>query len=318
MPDLFIDVEIVKDADGNETVVDPVLDIVTYLLGEGLDWHVADGEFSLAAVQEGGSLSQSMEDLLLVNLSDSFYEAVAKEYAQKGIPAGASGIKVAEEELRRDTSTVLDVDTKLVYIGRKALGKYGCYGCHDIPGFEDAKPIGAGLADWGRKDPSKLAFEHIAEYVHRDEHGDGEHGDGGHGDGGHGDVKANDHEHTERDVRLSRYDDDLSDFYGQQLHSHNRTGFIYQKLREPRSYDYHKTDGIEYNARLRMPLFPFSTEYREAVITFVLGLVADPPRTKYLYQPSSRAKALIDGKQVIDKYNCAGCHILKLRNGHSI
>ncbi|MFL2865233.1 MAG: hypothetical protein ACJZ8Y_08455 [Pirellulaceae bacterium] len=312
MPDLFIDVEIVKDADGNETVVDPVLDIVTYLLGEGLDWDVADGEFSLAAVQEGGSLSQSMEDLLLVNLSDSFYEAVAKEYSQKGIPAGASGIKVAEEELRRDTSTVLDVDTKLIYIGRKALGKYGCYGCHDIPGFEDAKPIGAGLADWGRKDPSKLAFEHIAEYVHGDEHGDDEHGDDEHGDDGHADDgHADDHEHAERDVRLSRYDDELSDFYGQQLHSHNRTGFIYQKLREPRSYDYHKTDGIEYNARLRMPLFPFSTEDREAVITFVLGLIADPPRTKYLYQPDSRAKALIEGKQVIDKYNCAGCHILE-------
>ena len=39
---------------------------------------------------------------------------------------------------------------------QKTVAKYGCYGCHDVPNFEDAKPIGVGLADWGRKDPSKI------------------------------------------------------------------------------------------------------------------------------------------------------------------
>ncbi len=304
MPDLFIDVEVIKDADGNETVVDPALDIVTYLLGEGQDWQVADSGLSLKAVQEGGSLNQSMEALLRVNLTDSFYQAVAEEYAGFGIPAGATGIKVAEEELRReDTSAPLDIDTKLIYIGRKALGKYGCYGCHDIPGFEDAKPIGAGLADWGRKDPSKLAFEHVGEYL------DGHHGHG-HGEDEHADEAHDDHGDG-GNVRSSRYDDNLDDYYHHQLHAHNRIGFIYQKLREPRSFDYHKTDGIRYNDRLRMPQFPFSTADREAVMTFVLGLVADPPRSKYLYQPDARTRALIEGKQVIDKYNCAGCHVLE-------
>ena len=33
------------------------------------------------------------------------------------------------------------------------------------PGFEDAKPIGTGLADWGRKAADKLAFEQIVEYI---------------------------------------------------------------------------------------------------------------------------------------------------------
>ena len=45
------------------------------------------------------------------------------------------------------------------YVGRRSISKFGCFGCHDIPGYEDAKPIGTGLADWGRKDPSRLAFE---------------------------------------------------------------------------------------------------------------------------------------------------------------
>ncbi|MEL0097250.1 MAG: hypothetical protein VW875_15510 [Planctomycetaceae bacterium] len=312
MPNLYIDEETIKDASGNEVLVDPVLDIVAYLLSEGGEWHVADDEFSLDAVKSDGELSEALEDLLLVNLTDSFYDAVAKDYASNGIPLDATGIKVAEEELRRDTSSPLSLDTKLVYIGRKALGKYGCYACHDIPGFEDAKPIGAGLADWGRKDPSKLDFGHIAKYLENHHVHDHEHeGHASSGHDGEGSAAATGHDDSPRDVRPNRYDDELSDFYHHQLHAHNRTGFIYQKLREPRSYDYHKTDGIRYNDRLRMPLFPFSTEDREAVITFVLGLVADPPRTKYLYQPDPRAKALIDGKQVIDKYNCAGCHVLE-------
>ena len=312
MPNLYIDEEVIKDSAGDDVLVDPVLDIVAYLLGEGSEWHVADEDFSLNAVQEGGELGEALEDLLLVNLTDSFYDAVAKEYAKNGIPLNATGIKVSEEELRRDTSSPLSIDTKLVYIGRKALGKYGCYACHDIPGFEDAKPIGAGLADWGRKDPSKLDFGHIAKYL-ENHHTHGQETDA-HAGSAHSEETSEITEgnaHGSRDVRPNRYDDELSDFYHHQLHAHNRTGFIYQKLREPRSYDYHKTDGIRYNDRLRMPLFPFSTEDREAVITFVLGLIADPPRTKYLYQPDSRAKALIEGKQVIDKYNCAGCHILE-------
>ena len=312
MPNLYIDEEVIKESAGDDVLVDPVLDIVTYLLGEGSEWHVADEDFSLNAVQEGGELGEALEDLLLVNLTDSFYDAVAKEYAKNGIPLNATGIKVSEEELRRDTSSPLSIDTKLVYIGRKALGKYGCYACHDIPGFEDAKPIGAGLADWGRKDPSKLDFGHIAKYL-ENHHTHGQETDA-HAGSVHSEETSEISEgnaHGSRDVRPNRYDDELSDFYHHQLHAHNRTGFIYQKLREPRSYDYHKTDGIRYNDRLRLPLFPFSTEDREAVITFVLGLIADPPRTKYLYQPDSRAKALIEGKQVIDKYNCAGCHILE-------
>src|SRR5690606_9180356 len=50
---------------------------------------------------------------------------------------------------------------------------------------------------------------------------------------------------------------------------------------------------------------------REAVVTFVLGLVAEPPREKYLFQPSPRSKALIAGRQALEKYNCGGCHILE-------
>ena len=45
-----------------------------------------------------------------------------------------------------------------------------------------------------------------------------------------------------------------------------------------------------------MPQFPFDHEQREAIITFVLGLIADPPNAKYIYKPDPRRAAIIWGK----------------------
>jgi hypothetical protein len=78
----------------------------------------------------------------------------------------------------------------------------------------------------------------------------------------------------------------------------------------PRSFDYQTTKTKRYDERLRMPRFPFSAEQREAVMTFVLGLTNEAPDARYIYKPTPRQKAIVDGRHVLDKYNCAGCHVL--------
>jgi cytochrome c2 len=50
---------------------------------------------------------------------------------------------------------------KLSYAGEKLIGHYGCFACHDIPGFEDAKPIGTELSEWGNKAVHRLDFGFI-------------------------------------------------------------------------------------------------------------------------------------------------------------
>ena len=50
------------------------------------------------------------------------------------------------------------------FVGKRAVGRLGCYACHDIPGFDSARPIGVALNDWGKKDANKLAFEDIANF----------------------------------------------------------------------------------------------------------------------------------------------------------
>jgi hypothetical protein len=336
MPNVYLDP--IRAADGK--TFDPADDIVDYLLSASTtDWEPvkdADKVRDENAVPLSEENLKALRALTLEYLNETFYVDAAEEYYDKGIPPEMrSELKGAEVELIVEPGQTLSDAQRLRYIGKRTINKYGCFGCHDIPGFEDAKPIGTGLADWGRKDPSKLAFEHITHYI---EHGHGHAGaghaghegtrnDAGHSTEGLGSGNAASSpltahpaergtpefavtsEEVASDV-ASFEDQQRSEYYTHQLEHGSRIGFLWQKLKEPRSYDYEKTTNKKYNERLRMPQFPFDAEEREAVATFVLGLVAEPPTPKYVYQPNERMRAVLAGREAIDKFNCAGCHIL--------
>lgn len=308
MPNLFLLPEKDPGADANSEAddkwFDPADDIVAYLLASKSEWQPM--EAAVAAQKPLAEDDADLKFLILEYLNEAFYKDSADDYYLHGIPPHLEGeLKGAEKDLIVQNGGQLTNAQRLKYIGRKTISKYGCFGCHDIPGFEDAKPIGTGLADWGRKDSAKLAFEHITHYI---EHGHGH-------SAGHG-KKAGSEAHagleTPTAAEHAEETADFKTFYTHALESGNRIGFIYQKLKEPRSYDYDKTANKRYNERLRMPQFPFNAEEREAVITFVLGLVADPPQPKYVYKARDRQAALVAGRQVLEKYNCGGCHILGL------
>ncbi|MFY9551455.1 MAG: c-type cytochrome, partial [Thermoanaerobaculia bacterium] len=52
----------------------------------------------------------------------------------------------------------MDLHAKQVYAGKNLIAHYGCYSCHAIPGFEDAKPIGTELTEEGSKAVHRLDF----------------------------------------------------------------------------------------------------------------------------------------------------------------
>ena len=99
-------------------------------------------------------------------------------------------------------------------------------------------------------------------------------------------------------------------FISIQIRAGHRAGFAYQKIREPRSYDYRRTENKRYTERLRMPQFQFSDADREAIITFLLGLVANPPAERYVYEPNAGHRAWIDGQRILDQYRCQTCHVV--------
>jgi cytochrome c2 len=288
MPNLFLDPITVetKDAEGKVTGTtkqDPAADIVAYLLAQK---EIAPGKTftpeTLPQVKDS-----DLDELLSLYLSGAFTQAETKEVLKKGIPSSRKNSIKGDEQLLV-TDGPLSQEQKLLYLGKKTIGRLGCAGCHDVPGFEDAKPIGTGLADWGRKEPSKLAFEQVAAYLgEKDAHGHGE-------QSGPPDLDKG--------------------YYMDALGHHQREGFLWQKLREPRSYDFKKTENKSYIDRLRMPLFTVLNDGdREAIMTFVLGLVAEPPPAKYVYKPSPKMGAMLAGQRVIEKFNCAGCHALEMQ-----
>jgi cytochrome c2 len=300
MPNLFLDPLMEKDATNQPTgrVTDPAADVVEYLLGVKADWEpeVAAPSRELTVDEE-----RALEEMTAVWLSASFPKRRAAEYARDGIPARLAATVKVDEQVLVGMTAADRTKRQLDYVARRSLSRYGCFGCHDIPGYETAKPIGTPLANWGRKDTSQLAFENITTFLAT--HGIAEDGsDAPHGEHG----AAGSHGLDPGD-----YDDDTG-FFLQALNSHGRAGFLWQKLRMPRTFDYATTKVKRYDERLRMPKFPFTPQEREAVMTFVLGLLSEPPASKYIYNPPPREEAIVQGRHVLDKYHCAGCHVLDM------
>ncbi|MDX1964234.1 MAG: hypothetical protein SFX18_13860 [Pirellulales bacterium] len=401
MPNLYLD----PYEDAQLGVIDPAADIAAYLFAsQKLDPH-SDAVYQPLDVPARGLAGPAatafndpqkfqkfrdsgydtsikltaltpLEALAYEHLIGRFTKSRAAELLQNGLPATAA------EQIQGDEALLIGLTAEnrhqrlLQYVGKRSLNKYGCFGCHDIPGYEDAKPIGAALADWGRKDTSKLAFENISAYVHHVMEGHGHGGNSGHGNahandqsGGHaGDMPGPDKgalshatghgadavtpadpatnnkplSATVNPAILEQQDgpprvvtdpfalataDPLPplsvqaqtrEFFIEKLLLNEREGFIWQKLNAPRSYDYQKTAMKPYNDKLRMPKFRFARDEAahqralESVVTFVLGLVAEPPAPQYIFNPPPAKRDIIAGKLLLEKYNCGGCHMIRM------
>ncbi len=308
----------VTGADGK--VTDPAADITAFLMKSTQDWKPTDVPAQNKLTDDERS---ALFALGLLYLKEKFPEERAEQYLKNGIPLErASGVIGAEASLVREplpggSNQAESADDQIArvmgYVGRRTIAKHGCSACHDIPGFEDAKPIGTALADWGRKDPARLAFEQVGQYVMH--HAWPKKSESG--------VKGPESEHADHashgnaaDENLEVEINELGSTQGwlmEKLLGHEREGFIWQKLREPRSYDFKKTETKGYNERLRMPQFNFTEDEIEAVMTFVLGLVSEPPAEQYVanYKNNPRQQAVIGGTKVVEQFNCTGCHQLE-------
>lgn len=390
MPHLFLDVEGTGDS-----AIDPAADIAAFLLKLEGD----PASFKPTATYEAPTVNEAdLDSLVKSMLSKSLTSIQIDELMKTGkYPIPADRIKTDEIELigpEAEFSAEEWKQRKLTYVGRKTITKYGCYGCHDIPNFEYGRPIGTALQDWGKKDRSRLAFEHIHEYLHH--HGNQDLGvevealnakqiarlnlssaDGVRvskvdpkrpeplklddvivsidgiaikspaqmhaqlGRGVVGSVMAvtvirGGHEETVKVTADGSLFDRVEEavgrgergefkteeeknqelsaaFYYESLTHHGRPGFLWQKIRQPRSYDYKTVETkSSYDDRLRMPKFPFSEDEIDAIATFILGLTAEPPMVDYMYTPTGATGAKIRGEQLIEQYNCTGCHMLEM------
>ena len=69
----------------------------------------------------------------------------------------------------------MDDHARTAFLGERTIARYGCFGCHNTPGFEKASPIGTELTEQGSKLVERLdfGFEHgkiphtLPAWVHR-------------------------------------------------------------------------------------------------------------------------------------------------------
>ena len=55
-------------------------------------------------------------------------------------------------------SAAMDDHARTLFVGEKTIGRYGCFGCHNIAGFEKTSPIGVELTEEGSKLVERLDF----------------------------------------------------------------------------------------------------------------------------------------------------------------
>jgi cytochrome c2 len=78
-------------------------------------------------------------------------EAVIMDYLTNTQP-----VAVAREQL-----TKLAAHQRAVLLGEKIIARQGCFGCHEIAGFEKTLPIGTELTEEGSKPVARLAFNNV-------------------------------------------------------------------------------------------------------------------------------------------------------------
>ena len=122
-------------------VTDPAADLTAYLLSA-----------PQAASPAVPPLDREVLDRLVrESLLDSFPESKADEHLQRGIPQRLRPtLKAAEQELLVSDADFdnpqfrLPAEQKLLYVGRRAMTRYGCSGCHASPGSPTPRRSGPG------------------------------------------------------------------------------------------------------------------------------------------------------------------------------
>ncbi len=193
------------------------------------------------------SRDPAFEGLSLPEVDGEVRDELVLAYLQSTRTIEQSQAELAEmDDLQRD-----------VYLGKETIRKYGCFGCHNLDGFDDAKPIGVELTEEGSKPIHQFDFGHI------------------------------------HDVPHTRHD------------------WIKTKMLRPRIWDLGKERVKDYNELYKMPDFGMSEREAEAVVTNVLGFTKESVVTARRADQMPEAAALAEGRKLITRYNCQGCHLVE-------
>jgi mono/diheme cytochrome c family protein len=201
-----------------------VADVATYLIGlKGPSGDAAKAQFDQKAT----------DDVLL-------------DYMKAVLPFEDAKAQLAK----------MNANERQVELGRRAIGRYGCFSCHDIKGFEKAQSIGTDLSEEGSKLVTRLDFAFITEIPHT-----------------------------------------------------SKLGWFRTKLHDPRIFD--KGRVLTPLDKLRMPNFDLSDEENNRLVTALMSFQREIQPPAAMPVRSARTDYLYEGRTLVHRRNCVGCHIIE-------
>jgi mono/diheme cytochrome c family protein len=168
-------------------------------------------------------------------------------------------------------------DNQVVEAGNRLIGRYGCYGCHDISGMEARPRVGAELTTFADKRPWEMVFGDVPL------------------------VKKKDHVITPVERLIHFYSE------GKRIEE-SWEGWTFGKMKNSRLY---ATDRIIQ----QMPNFAFSDANASALLVLLRSFTDERLPASYLSTPSGDEARRVAGAGVFEKYNCLGCHNLAGQGG---
>lgn len=115
---------------------------------------------------------------------------------------------------------------------------------------------------------------------------------------------------TEGSKPIERLDFALFTRESKAQHWYNHKGFFERKLANPAVYDQGKEKPqLE---KLRMPKPNLTQQDITALTTFLLGSLDPTLPPQYSYRPSDQRKDIQEGWWIVTKYNCMGCHQVRI------
>lgn len=112
------------------------------------DLRLTDGEAADITAYLMTLTHAEFDDAAIPAIDAELRDEVALEYLQQQLPSQMAAERLAS----------MDDAAKQNYLGERLIGRYGCSGCHVIPGFENAGRIGTSLSEWGSKAVARLDF----------------------------------------------------------------------------------------------------------------------------------------------------------------
>jgi len=98
-----------------------------------------------------GLTNPAFESIPVPQMDDAALDEIALEFLRASLP-----LSQAEARIKG-----MSQDEKALYSGERLILRYGCFGCHDIEGFEKAQKIGVDLSTEGSKMVTRLDFGYV-------------------------------------------------------------------------------------------------------------------------------------------------------------